>query len=83
MTRDAQQLAKEYDFNYFYEFFNYIIESHTNGQKKQAKELFLELDRESRLYFVIEWLPREDQKALQLFFAKLDDNVYLLEDMID
>lgn len=37
-----EKLTKEYGFNNKEDFFNYIIESYINGQKKQFKELMTE-----------------------------------------
>lgn len=42
------ELAKELDFNFDYEYFDYISDSITNGQKKQAKKLWKDLSSEDK-----------------------------------
>ena len=45
---DVQQL----DFEYIEDYFDYILDSRTNGQHKQAKELFLKLsDKQKKQFF--------------------------------
>lgn len=36
----VEKLIHSYDFNSLYELFNYILESRTNGQHKQARAIF-------------------------------------------
>jgi hypothetical protein len=44
----ALQAAKRLDFNTETEFFDYLIDSHINGQPTQCRELFAELKRKDR-----------------------------------
>jgi hypothetical protein len=38
-----QKLAKSYDFESEYEFFDYIIDSYYNGHRSQVRELYQEI----------------------------------------
>jgi hypothetical protein len=44
----SQKTIKEYDFKNINEYFNYIIESETNGQNKQVKSLINELSKQQK-----------------------------------
>ncbi len=64
MAKKLITLAKEYDFNTELEYFNYIIESIVNGQRKQAREL-------------INKMQKKDKKEALQHFAQLEGNTYL------
>ena len=44
-----ERLASSYEFNNIEDFFNYIIESYTNGQKKQFNDLMTKFIKRSAL----------------------------------
>ena len=58
-TRYAEDLAKDYDFNSKYEYFDYIIESLINGQRPQVKELFNQMKGEDKQEFLIDYLDSD------------------------
>lgn len=43
MKKNLLTLAKELEFNSEIEYFDYLIECHTNGNFEQCKKLFLEM----------------------------------------
>jgi hypothetical protein len=47
----SAKTIKSYDFNTIEEYFEYILDSITNGQRKQAKDLFVELSGKQKLSF--------------------------------
>jgi hypothetical protein len=47
----GQNTLKVYGYNSIIEYFGYIVESRTNGQHKQAKELYLKLSKEQKEEF--------------------------------
>lgn len=47
----TQQQVKALDMETFEDYFDYIIESKINGQRKQARELFNELSNEQKRQF--------------------------------
>jgi len=61
-----KKLLKDLDFTTEYQYFEYIIESYINGQKKQAKELFQAMPLDKREYFILEWLDQETNCDLDL-----------------
>lgn len=56
MKKNVKTLAKEYYFSTKEQYFYYIEESYRNGQKKQAKELFNSMRKESQKEFLIDHL---------------------------
>lgn len=56
-TQYAETLAKEYELgNTKEDFFNYIVDSMSNGQRKQTKDLFLKMDNDDKQEFLTTWL---------------------------
>jgi len=51
----GQKLIKSYDFETIQDYFNYIVDSWTNGQKKQSKELYNSLSIRQIKHFAA-WL---------------------------
>lgn len=48
-----EKLAKSYDFDSVYEFFDYIIDSYYNGHRPQVKQLYKEIEtNKERAQFV-------------------------------
>jgi len=52
MKKKLITLAKELDFNSETEYFDYLIESHVNGQFSQCRRLFSEMKKEDQKTFV-------------------------------
>ena len=48
----SKKTLKEYDFNDIEDYYNYIIESNTNGQRKQFTNLVKKLNKEQLVNFV-------------------------------
>ena len=59
MKKYAEDLANEYEFNTAEEFFNYIVDSLINGQRKQARELFLKMKPSSQEEFLNDFLQED------------------------
>ena len=49
---NAEELAKYYDYEEDYEYFEYILESFINGQNKQVMDLFDALNKEGKMEFL-------------------------------
>lgn len=47
----SKKTIKELDFKTIEEYFEYILDSKTNGQRPQAKELFNDLSKKQKLDF--------------------------------
>ena len=61
-TKYAEDLAKQYDFSTDADYFQYIIDSVINGQRSQAKKLFLAMDDYDKERFLIDYCKtRGDQ----------------------
>lgn len=52
MKKKLLNLAKEMGFNSGIEYFDYLIDSHINGNFKQCKELFSEMGKEDKKAFL-------------------------------
>lgn len=59
-TQHAEDLAKEYGFETKEEYFDYITESAANGQRKQTKELFMQMDDHDKIEFATSYLNPMD-----------------------
>jgi hypothetical protein len=62
MTQVTQKIIHEYGFDTIDEYFDYILESRTNGQHKQARELFSDLSEQQQqdfLYYVGDFFAYE------------------------
>ncbi len=55
-TKDAEDLARDYEFEYDYEYFNYIVESLIKGQRQQVRNLFNAMSDHSKQEFLNDWL---------------------------
>lgn len=70
----SKKLLKDYQFQGIDNYFGYIIDSHTNGQFKQMKELISNLSKQQKKDFGIFLLNDEtlvSKKAKEEIFAKL------------
>lgn len=57
MSQTAKQLAREYEVGTTsLDFFQYIVDSMTNGQRQQVKSLFSEMDNDDKQEFLIDFL---------------------------
>jgi len=75
-NKDAEQLAKEQGFETADEYFQYIVDSGTNGQPQQLKNLFAVMTKNDREYFVRDWLDLrnvEHSRALRVIHTFLWD----------
>ena len=54
-TQYAEDLAKAYEFTTAEDYFQYIIDSVINGQRSQAKKLFLAMDGYDKERFLIDY----------------------------
>ena len=61
MKKKLINIAKSYDFNSESEFYDYLIDSHLNGNFTQCRRLFAEMKREDQKYFVTRYLEGEIQ----------------------
>jgi hypothetical protein len=61
-----KKLLEDLDFTTESQYFEYIVESYINGQKKQAKELFQTMPLDKIEYFLFEWLDPEKDSHLDL-----------------
>ena len=52
----AVNLAKDYDFQGEDEYFDYIIDSMINGQRKQVRDLFNKMENSDKQNFLINYL---------------------------
>ena len=60
-------LAKEFDFDKDYEYYEYIIDSWINGQKQQVISLYKDMKPEDRQYFIMDYITiLNDELANQI-----------------
>lgn len=59
----AEDLAKSYDFKTAEEYFQYIVESVINGQRTQAKSLFLKMDGYDKTRFLIDYCKTQGDQG--------------------
>jgi len=52
MSKQLKTLAKEFDFNYISDYYEYIIESYINGNFSQVRKLFLNIKKSQRELFI-------------------------------
>lgn len=56
-TQYAETLAREYELgNTKEDFFNYIVDSMSNGQRQQVRNLFSKMDNYDKQEFLTTWL---------------------------
>ena len=55
-TKDAKDLAKDYEFESAYEYFEYIVDSLINGQRQQVRNLFNQMSDFSKRTFLNDFL---------------------------
>lgn len=70
----SKKLLKDYQFQGIDNYFGYIIDSHTNGQFKQMKELISKLSKQQKKDFGISLLNDEflvSKKDKEKIFAEL------------
>jgi len=53
MKKKLITLAKELDFTYESEYFDYLIDSYINGNLSQCKELFNAMEKDSQKQFIL------------------------------
>ena len=68
-----KKLLKQYGFNSDMQYFEMIVDSVINGQRTQAKEMFCEMPKENKKYFVRSlvfgsWSPGLDNRDKIMFF---------------
>jgi len=56
MSKQLKTLAKEYEFKTPHEYLNYIVESKINGNVQQVKDLFNQMKKDDKEYFINEYL---------------------------
>ena len=61
-----EELLKELEFDNEVQYFEYIVESYINGQKKQAKELYLAMPLDRRECFILEWTEQNTRCDLDM-----------------
>lgn len=54
-TKYAEDLAKEYDFETAEQYYQYIIDSVSNGQRGQAKNLFRQMENYDKERFLVDY----------------------------
>ena len=54
---------KVYEYNHINEYFDYVITSEINGQRKQARELISDLSKQQKkdFFYYLEFLNMEDR----------------------
>jgi len=67
-NKRARCLAEDYELGDTQEdFFNYIVKSQINGQKKQVRSLFNEMATEDKRYFLTDWLDLGEEHSLNTY----------------
>lgn len=61
-------LAKELDFNFEYEYFNYMVDTYINGQFSSCRTLFSEMKKEDQKSFIYQI---NDLEAREFYFKLL------------
>ena len=59
-TKHAEDLAKEYEWEYPSQYFEYIVESLINGQRQQVRDLFNEMSPDSKEVFLNQYLEDDN-----------------------
>ena len=59
-TKHAEDLAKEYEWEYPSQYFEYIVESLINGQRQQVRDLFNEMSPDSKDVFLNQYLEDDN-----------------------
>ena len=60
MKKRAETLAKEYDFEFENEYYDYIVVSLINGQRQQVRELFNQMHNDDKQYFLNNYLEEDN-----------------------
>lgn len=71
MKKKLLTLAKEMDFSTEVEYFNYLIECHTNGNFESCKRLFSEMRKEDQKVFIKYVDDSFTEKAIRNFYFNL------------
>jgi len=71
MAKKTITLAKELEFNTENEYFDYMIDSHVNGNFTQCRNLFNAMKKEDRKIFIMYISDREELKAIRNFYFEL------------
>ena len=59
MKKRVETLAKEYDFEFEHEYYDYIVESLINGQRQQVRDLFNQMHNDDKQYFLNNYLEED------------------------
>jgi len=59
MKKRAETLAKEYDFEFEHEYYDYIVVSLINGQRQQVRDLFNQMHNDDKQYFLNNYLQED------------------------
>ena len=59
-TKHAEDLAKEYGWDYPSQYFEYIVESLINGQRQQVRDLFNRMSPDSKDVFLNQYLEDDN-----------------------
>lgn len=59
MKKRAETLAKEYEFEFEHEYYDYIVESLINGQRQQVRNLFNQMHNDDKQYFLNNYLQED------------------------
>lgn len=74
--KNIETLAKEYGFLYACDYYGYILDSLTNGQRKQAADLYKAMKNENKTqfltYYVFSYTGLEKLQDTISFFIKAE-----------
>ena len=59
MKKRVESLAKEYDFDFVNEYYDYIVVSLINGQRQQVRDLFNQMHNDDKQYFLNNYLQED------------------------
>lgn len=59
MKKRAEALAKEYEFEFENEYYDYIVVSLINGQRQQVRDLFNQMHNDDKQYFLNNYLEED------------------------
>jgi hypothetical protein len=65
--KKAKNLAKSYELGTCeYDYYNYIVDSYINGQKKQCIDLFKQMNKQDRSYFLNNYFVNVSNELLKI-----------------
>jgi len=71
MKKKLISLAKELDFNSETDYFNYLIDSHINGNFRQCQRLFSEMRKGDQKHFLLYCSEPGLEKIYRFYFGQL------------